>query len=528
MSARPIEILMVEDNPSDADFIRETLSESLALQFEITHFERLDHTVSRLEEDNNFDLVLLDLSLPDSSGLDTFREVQRAADELPIVVLTGLDDEEVGLQAIQEGAQDYLVKSEVENRVLVRVLRFATERRRREALSQATHKLREQIWQMEKAEDIQRVVVALRDTLAVMEMPIHDCSVNVVDSEGDIPAVWANNMSAAGDWVEAPVAMVDVLMRIWLGRAPVYRADLERDDPFGERSFYRAAGGQVRSALDIPFTHGTLSLTSTSADAFSEDDVAALESIVAVLGEGFRRMDDIKALEGRNRELESANTDLARFARVAAHDLQEPLHGVARNLDQYRRQFGGKLGDEADELIAGAGESANRMSRMIDGLRGYSGVRTSGGDFVAISAEALFERLLETRRELLESLAAEITHDRLPTVIADETQLGFLLAQLLDNAIQFRSEETLRIHVTAERSREAWTFCVKDNGVGVSGLDTERIFEVFQRGSRGGDEEEGTGMGLAICKSIVERHGGRMWVESSGGSTFYFTIPTNR
>ena len=226
-------------------------------------------------------------------------------------------------------------------------------------------------------------------------------------------------------------------------------------------------------------------------------------------------------------ELERSNTELQQFAYIASHDLQEPLRAVSGYLQLIRKRYEGKLDKDADEFIAFAVDGASRMQALIEGLLDYSRVGTHGKEFAPTDSEAALKQAEQNLKAAIEESGAEITHDPLPTVTGDDVQLTELLQNLVANAIKFhRPDEPPRIHVSAEQKDGEWVFSVKDNGIGIAREDTERLFRIFTR-LHARDEYEGTGIGLAVCKRIVERHGGRIWVESEPGkgSTFYFTIP---
>ena len=235
-------------------------------------------------------------------------------------------------------------------------------------------------------------------------------------------------------------------------------------------------------------------------------------------------------------ELARSNKELEQFAYVASHDLQEPLRMVASYVQLLARHYQGKLDADADEFIAYAVDGASRMQSLINDLLAYSRVSTRGKPFEPTECEAVLSRVFADLQVVIEENGAVVTHDPLPTVMADATQLTQLFQNLIGNAIKFRSEESPRVHVSAERLPPSpagegwgggeWVFAVRDNGIGVDPECHERIFLIFQR-VHTREEYPGTGIGLAICKKIVECHGGRIWVESQPGkgSIFYFTIP---
>ena len=225
-------------------------------------------------------------------------------------------------------------------------------------------------------------------------------------------------------------------------------------------------------------------------------------------------------------DLQRSNAELEQFAYVTSHDLQEPLRMITSYIQLIEGDYKGKLDADADQYIAFIVEGAIRMHTLVNDLLAYSRVGTRGEPFMPISLDSVLSAATANLEVAIEESHAVVTHDRLPTVLGDESQLIQLLQNLLGNAIKFRSDAPPMIHVGVEKENDDWKFSVRDNGIGIDMQYAERIFSVFQR-LHAREEYPGTGIGLAVVKKIVERHKGRIWVESepAKGSTFYFTLP---
>ncbi len=232
-------------------------------------------------------------------------------------------------------------------------------------------------------------------------------------------------------------------------------------------------------------------------------------------------------LIAQTEELERSNAELEQFAYVASHDLQEPLRMVTSYMGLLQKRYAGTLDDQADEFIGFAAEGAKRMQHLIKDLLQYSRVSTGGKAFAPTDFEKVFDLAVMNLQSRIEETQAVITHDPLPELDADESQMVRLLQNVIGNALKYgKPDVTPTVHIFAAPGDGGWTFRVVDNGIGIAPEYFERIFMVFQR-LHGRDEYEGTGIGLAVCRKIVDRHGGRIWVESESGegATFGFYLP---
>ncbi|MEO8200989.1 MAG: PAS domain S-box protein [Gemmatimonadota bacterium] len=239
---------------------------------------------------------------------------------------------------------------------------------------------------------------------------------------------------------------------------------------------------------------------------------------------------DITERKHAELELRRSNEELERFAYVASHDLQEPLRMVASYVQLLAKRYRGKLDADADEFIDFAVDGAVRMQRLIEDLLLFSRVGTRGGEQESTDAEEVLRRALANLALVIDEAAATVTSDPLPTVEADPGQLEHLFQNLVGNALKFRGSAPILVHISAVRvDPDSWQFSVRDNGIGIEPQYFDRIFVIFQR-LHGRKEYGGTGIGLAIAKKIVERHGGKIWLESQPGlgTTFFFTLPERR
>ncbi|MDJ1430808.1 PAS domain S-box protein [Halostagnicola sp. A-GB9-2] len=280
---------------------------------------------------------------------------------------------------------------------------------------------------------------------------------------------------------------------------PQFRATLENES----RSFEHSSRDRCLYARTLPIRD-------------ADDEVV----------EGMVVVQDITERKEYERKLEASNERLEQFAYAASHDLQEPLRMVTKYLQLIERRYEDDLDEDGEEFLEFAVDGAERMKEMINGLLEYSRVETAGGPLEPVDLAEVFAETMADIQMKVEETDAEITVEPLPRVEGDTSQLRQVFQNLLENTIEYSGEGPPRVHVSADRNGSNWTVSVRDEGIGIDPADHERIFEVFNR-LHTYEEHDGTGIGLALCKRIVERHGGEIWVEpnSAGGSTFSFTLP---
>jgi signal transduction histidine kinase/DNA-binding NarL/FixJ family response regulator len=295
-------------------------------------------------------------------------------------------------------------------------------------------------------------------------------------------------------------------------------------DPAGESGIVCYLGSAVTGGDEV---FGTFCFANTSPrdEPFTDAEVTYVELMAEWVSYGLERRRTEAELAETVDRLERSNDELERFAYVASHDLQEPLRMVSSYLRLLEDRYADELDGDAEEFIEFAVDGAERMQDMIQGLLEYSRVDTHGGTFEPTDCDAVVVEATKNLRVAIEESDAELTVESLPTVVADETQLVQLFQNLVGNAVEHGGDSPPRIRVAAERGDGEWAFSVSDDGVGIDPDDAGHVFEMFNDLDGGG--ETGTGIGLAICEKIVERHDGRIWVESDPGegATFRFTIP---
>ncbi len=285
----------------------------------------------------------------------------------------------------------------------------------------------------------------------------------------------------------------------------------------GELNTFCSERKMVRKDGSLVWTNITVSV--------HRDKLNAPNYFILVAEDISRRKQMEEALQATLSDLERSNSELQQFAYVASHDLQEPLRMVSSYVKLLERRYKTKLDSDADEFIVYAADGAKRMQKLINDLLQYSRVGSKGKPLAPTDCESVLNHALVNLQVAIDGSGAQIIRFPLPTVLADQTQLVQLFQNLIDNALKFRGDETPLIHISASQDGDHWSFCVRDNGIGIDPQYCDRIFVIFQR-LHGREEYPGTGIGLAICKKIVERHGGQIWLESNGdrGATFFFTL----
>ncbi|MFB6139914.1 MAG: ATP-binding protein [Halosimplex sp.] len=404
--------------------------------------------------------------------------------------------------------------------VVVGVARDVTELNEREARMERVTRAAQELPHARTEREVATVVVDIVDTVI-------DCPVN---------AYWTSDEAA--DALEPTVASDAALAAAGVespGELPVIgpgNAEMERfrRDEVSVASDYpsldepSAPETALQTVMFVPLgDHGLLNVGDHGAATFAEFDRNLIEIIRQAAVDALDRVERERELERHQRELERSNESLQQFAYVASHDLQEPLRMVSSYVSLLDDEYGHLFDDEAEEYMGYAVDGARRMQEMIDALLQYSRVHTRGEEFVAVDTDAVFAETMQGLELLVEEQSARVAADDLPPVEADRSQLGQLFQNLVKNAVQHAGPEPT-VEVAGVREGETVHFTVADDGPGIAEAQQERVFEIFKQNS---GRTDSTGIGLAMCKRIVQRHDGEIWVESAAddGATFHFTMP---
>lgn len=662
-----LSVLVVEDSLIQLQVMRVTL---MGKGFKVECAETLSSAQDRLKK-RGVDVVMLDLSLPDSSGLDTLIKVHDSAPHVPIIVLTSTEDEVLAVDALKHGAQDYLVKGQADGTLIIRSVRYAVERQRaREALRESEERMRlliegvtdyaifmvdteglvqtwnagaeritgyksEEIlgkhigcfyppgdvrqglpqatlkaaadrghyedegWRLRKdgsrfwanvvnrplfntdgtlrgfsrvardlterklAEETLRQKEILEQKTALVELlQAVTVAINRAPNPEEAVRTCLSEVAAHTKWNAACAYIVDsgskedlnvtqiwhiahekapppvktslkpgvgLTGQAWVAGQPVWVEDISKDAALSADPL--VAKFELKSGLALPVWEGTklIAIMEFFSSGIEMPDQPVLEIMANIgkqLGVVIERKELEEMLVNQAQDLARSNAELQEFAKIAAHDLQEPLKSVQGFVELMARRYKGQLDEDADKFIQFIEEAMKRMSSLIQAVLEHSKLRAEERTLDDVDLNATMAEVLANLKVAIESNGADVTFDNMPQVTSDRLQMSQLFQNLISNAIKFRGESAPAIHVGVQRKENVWVFSVRDNGIGLDTRYAKKIFGMFSRLHAKADYP-GTGIGLAICKKIVENHGGIIWVDSQpgNGSTFYFTLP---
>lgn len=505
-----VKVLLVEDNTGDARLIHELLREASATAFDVQHVDRLSAASDAVGREAP-DVILLDLGLPDSRGIDTFERMHVAAPTVPIIVLTGMADESLGSLTIREGAQDYLIKGECDGRLLARAISYAIARKRWEAEVRAANEHLEQ-----RVLDRTSELAQANDELVNHRRELQDfidamSTLNAkVAPDGRFLMVNKIAQRASGMPLET-LLQSNLLDGQWVA------FDLDVQERFRE-AFRRATEGALVSFEEKVLVFGSIITIHITFVPVNGAD-GSVEYVVAEGRDISRRVEVEEALKAANQELEA-------FTYSVSHDLRAPI----RQIDGFSRllmeQFDASLDPKARHFLTRIRDSTQHMGRLVDDLLrlaqlGRQDIRPRVASLDALVAEVLADVQVDIAdREVQWKI------DPLPSVECDPGLIKVVLTNLVANAVKYTRPRNPAIVEVGQLSRNGRpVIFVRDNGVGFDMRYADRLFGVFQRLHRA-EDFEGTGVGLATVQRIVHKHGGEIWAESEPdhGAAFFFTI----
>jgi PAS domain S-box-containing protein len=559
-------VLIVDDNPGDRVQFRHALQQVFDPVYVISE-EDMGTLALAACRATLPDCVLLDYFLPDMDGLTFLQALRGEREQLPcaVVVITGVGNETVAVEVMKSGAHDYLAKDHAAPIVLQRAVAHAIEKAhlqlllesQRQGLEQAHLDLEQRI--LERTTELQQMNTTLYNEIAVRRQAetalraseerfrraFNDAAVGMalVDPDGQFLRV-----------NEAFCEIVGYTAQELLGltfQAITHPDDIPSNEIILQRALY---GTQRRYQRENRYRHkdGKTVWAQVNGSVMRDAQGNALYIIAQVQDISDRKHTE-EALFTLNRELEDRvqertgalqdseerlrhtlvkyeriNEDLKQFAYICAHDLQEPVRMISLYTQLLVKHYPQHLDATAAEFMQFLVEGATRLHDLLDDLLIYAELETETLSRAIIDCELLLQQALASPslQASIRTSDAIITYDPLPSVLGDARQLSLVFIHLLKNALTFRTTVAPQIHIGASFGNGHWLFTVTDNGIGIAPQDVDRIFHIFKR-LHPRERYAGTGMGLTICKKVVERHGGRIWVESEvgKGSTFSFTIP---
>ena len=507
MGAQPIKGLLIEDNPGDVRLILEMLAESGEAAFDLEFADRLAAGLRRLATER-VDVLLLDLGLPDGQGLETFIKAQAHAHNVPILVLTNLDDQNLALKAVQLGAQDYLIKGQLDGQVLLRAIRYAVERKRVEE-------------ELRESEERFRLLIE----------SVKDYAIILLDPDGRVASWNAGAERITGYCVE------EIAAQPFTQFYPPQEGRHEKPEQLLKMA---AAEGRIEDEAWCVRKNGELFWASVLLTALrNEDDY--LRGFSVVLRDNTERKraeEEIRRLNEeleqhvieRTAQLEAANKELESFSYSVSHDLRAPLRAISGFANALTEDYAPQLDAEGQHYLNIIAESAVKMGRLIDDLLAFSRLGRKEIDKEEIDMTLLASSVFEELQTASPERKISFRLEPLPAAHGDRAMLRQVWVNLLSNAIKFtRHRETAKIEVGCQTEADRNIYHVKDNGAGFEMEYVGKLFGVFQR-LHSAEEFEGTGVGLAIVQRVIHRHGGSVWAEGAvdQGATIYFALPRNK
>ncbi len=549
-------ILVVDDTPTNLEVLFDFLNNA---GFRVLFAEDGESALDKAHYASP-NLILLDILMPGMDGFETCRRLKEseATKSIPVIFLTALTDTVDKVKGFSLGAVDFITKPLQYEEVLARVETHLRIQALTRQLQEQNHRLEHEVQERKQAEvALQRqnqrsqlfaeVTLKIRQSLQldeILQTTVTEVQRILQSDRVLIYRLWPNGTgSGVAEAVQPGLPQVmeyifpeeifpeEIKQKYRQGRMRQVE-DVEHDRQISSCLVEFLQRFWVRAKLVVPILTnkelwGLLIAHQCSGPReWTSFEGEFMQQLADQIGIALTQAQLLDQEVRQRQELARSNAELQQFAYIASHDLQEPLRMVTSYLQLLERRYQGKLDSDADDFIHYAVDGAMRMRALINDLLAYSRIGTRGSPFQLTSCNAAIAHAITNLKVAIEESKAVVTYQDLPDLWADPTQLTQLFQNLISNAVKFCREAPPQVWIQASREDDTWLFSVQDNGIGIDPQYAERIFVIFQRLNNRVDYA-GTGIGLAVCKKIVERHGGKIWVQSElgQGATFYFTIP---
>ena len=497
MAKSGIKVLLVEDSPSDAKLIEHELREGRGYCFEVIWVSRVDKAISELQR-QRFDIALLDLTLPDSDGISTFLRIQAAGpQELPIIILTGTGNEEMGIEAVRLGAQDYLVKGSADSESITRAIRYSIERK---LAVEALRKSEEYFKSITQNSSDVIIIVNKLGTITYVSPSVERFSGYKTT---DLIGKDAFDFIAAADIDKAIHDFGEAILTKGIDIPNSFRMRHKN----GSEIIVEGLG---KNLLDDPAVEGFVLNVRDVTQRKQMEDLLSKQAV---------------ELQERASQLEEINKELESFSYSVSHDLQAPLRAIDGFSRKLERVYGDKLDKEAGRLIDVIRSNTKKMGFLINDLLSFSRVQKINMIISIIDMDKLVNEVWDEIRAINQERKLRFKATKILPGYGDKALIRQVLYNLISNAVKFTVNQNLGIiEMSSYKNNTEVIYCLKDNGTGFDMSYYDKLFGVFQR--LHGEQYEGTGIGLAIVQRVVNRHGGRVWAEGEvdKGATFYFTL----